>query len=314
MSHNIFMSSVKKYIQDFLEHLEVEKNRSHRTEVNYKHYLDRFVAFAEENGHPNLTPSQINLELVKKFRLHLNRLQTDKGENLKLSTQSYHIIALRAFLKYLSKQDIKTLAAEKIELAKTPQRTVDFLEAEEVAELFAAVPKTSKLQDLRDQAIMETLYSTGLRVSELATLTKEKINLERGEFMVRGKGDKPRLVFLSPEATEAINAYIKKRTDNNEFVFISHGVNNNGLNLTPRSVQRIIAKYATKAGIVKKVTPHTLRHSYATDLLINGADIRSVQALLGHSSITTTQIYTHVTNRQLKEVHQAFHSKRGKKN
>lgn len=297
-------------MQDFLDYLEVEKNRSPKTLENYDHYLQRFIEFAIEAGHPSLTPAGIDLPLVRKFRLYLNRVTDNQGEPLKLSTQNYHIIALRAFLKFLAKQDVKTLSAEKIELGKTPQRTVDFLEIDEVDRLFDAVPKTNKPQDLRDIAILETLFSTGLRVSELCALTRDKINLDRGEFMVRGKGNKPRIVFLSPDAKAAISLYLKTRKDNNEFVFISHGINSNEAGLTSRSVERILQKFATKAGLVKKVTPHTLRHSYATDLLINGADIRSVQALLGHSSITTTQVYTHITNRQLGEVHKAFHGKR----
>lgn len=306
------MATFKDYIQDFLDYLEVEKNRSPKTLENYDHYLRRFNEFAIESGRSSLTPASIDLPLVRKFRLYLNRITDAKGEPLKLSTQNYHIIALRAFLKFLAKQDIKTLSAEKIELGKTPQRTVDFLEIDELERLFAAVPKDNQLQHLRDEAILHTLFSTGLRVSELCSLTRDKINLDRGEFMVRGKGNKPRIVFLSPDAKAAIALYLKTRTDNNEFVFISHGINSNENSLTPRSIQRIIQKYSTKAGLVKKVTPHTLRHSYATDLLINGADIRSVQALLGHSSITTTQVYTHITNRQLGEVHRSFHDKRKK--
>lgn len=305
------MAALKTHIQDFLDYLEIEKNRSPRTLVNYKHYLDRFMNFAKGSALPNITPGQITLPIVKKYRLHLNRYQDSyTGEGLKLSTQNYHLIALRAFLKYLSRTDIKTLAAEKIELPKIPARTVDFLEIDELDRLFDAIPKDNKTQSLRDYAILQTLFSTGLRVSELTGLTKGKINLNRGEFMVRGKGDKPRIVFLSHESKSALQRYLKKRNDTSEFIFISHGSNKGEEGLTPRTVQRIIQKYAVMAGIVKKVTPHTLRHSYATDLLINGADIRSVQAMLGHSSITTTQVYTHITNRQLKDVHRAFHSKR----
>lgn len=306
------MVIVKTLISEFRDYLEIEKNRSDKTLENYDHYLNRFLEFAIEQGHTNLVAGQITLPLVRKYRQYLSRYIDERGENLKPITQTYHVIALRAFLKFLAKSDIKSLPAEKIELGKTPQRTVDFLETDELIALFKAVPHTQKLQDLRDYAILQTLFSTGLRVSELASLTRDKINLTRGEFMVRGKGDKPRLVYLSEEAKAAIAQYLKKRTDNNEYVFISHGINSTAQNLTPRSIQRLIAKYATIAGIVKKVTPHVLRHSYATDLLINGADIRSVQALLGHSSITTTQVYTHVTNRQLKEVHQAFHDRKRK--
>ena len=312
MSYNIIgmATSLKTYLTDFLDHMEIEKNRSTRTLENYDHYLNRFIEFAKHEGYATLSPSQITLPLVRKYRQYLNRFTDTSGEPLKLSTQNYHLIALRAFLKFLAKTDVKSLPAEKIELPKTPQRTVDFLEAYEVEQLFDAVPKDNELQHLRDEAILHTLFSTGLRVSELASLTQDKINLNRGEFMVRGKGNKPRVVFLSPDAKASVARYLNKRKDNNEFVFISHGLNTNAQHLTSRSVQRIIQKYTAKAGIVKKVTPHTLRHSYATDLLINGADIRSVQALLGHSSITTTQVYTHITNRQLREVHQAFHARR----
>lgn len=300
----------KNYINDFLDYMEIEKNRSQRTLNNYHHYLMRFLEFAKRAGKQNLSPAQIDLPLVRKYRQWLNRYKDASGKSLKLVTQNYHIIALRAFLKFLARNDVKSLPAEKIELPKTPPRSVDFLEIYELDRLFEAVPKDNKLQHLRDYAILQTLFSTGLRVSELTALKKEKINLQRGEFMVRGKGDKPRIVFMSDEAKTTLRRYLEKRKDNNEYVFISHGINSNAKFLTPRSVQRIIQKYATKAGIVKKVTPHTLRHSYATDLLINGADIRSVQALLGHSSITTTQVYTHITNRQLKDVHRAFHSRR----
>ncbi len=301
---------IKQNIIDFLDYMEIEKNRSQRTLDNYHHYLTRFLEFARRADRPNLSPAQITLPLVRQYRQYLNRLRDNKGKQLKLATQNYHIIALRAFLKFLAKSDIKTLVAEKIELPKTPARTVDFLELYELDQLFDAVPKDDKLQSLRDYAILQVLFSTGLRVSELTNLTRGKINLQRGEFMVRGKGDKPRIVFLSDEAKASLRRYLDKRKDNNEFVFLSHGTNKNEEGLTPRSVQRAIQKYSTKAGIVKKVTPHTLRHSYATDLLINGADIRSVQALLGHSSITTTQVYTHITNRQLKDVHRAFHGQR----
>ncbi|MEZ4210302.1 MAG: tyrosine-type recombinase/integrase [Patescibacteria group bacterium] len=304
------MATVKTHIQDFLDYLEIERNRSNKTLENYNHYLSRFLEFAIEEGHSGLTPIQIDLPLVHKYRKFLNRYVDEHGNELKPVTQNYHIIALRAFLKFLAKDDIKSLAPEKVELAKTPQRIVDYLEANEVHDLFNAVPQTNTLQDLRDTAILHTLYSTGLRVSELVNLTKEKINLKRGEFSVRGKGQKPRIVFLSNDAKLHLANYLNKRRDDNEHVFISHGTTETYKPITPRTVQRIIQKYATLAGIVKQVTPHTLRHSYATDLLINGADIRSVQSLLGHSSITTTQVYTHITNKQLKEVHTAFHGRR----
>jgi len=249
-------------------------------------------------------------------------MKDSTGENLKLITQNYHVIALRAFLKYLAKQDIETLAAEKLELPKTPSRQVQFLEPDEIKRLFEAVAsETDTLTRLRDLAILELLFSTGLRVSELAGLTKRSVNVDKDEFSVRGKGDKIRVAFLSAEAKTALKEYLKARRDTSPALFIPHRQKKsvekqidemdeekaNGL--TARSIQRIVKKYARAAGITKDISPHTLRHSFATDLLINGADLRSVQEMLGHSSITTTQIYTHVTNKQLKEIHKKFHSK-----
>jgi site-specific recombinase XerD len=253
---------------------------------------------------------KISLELVKKYRLWLNRAEGSK--ELKKITQNYHLIVLRAFLKFLAKNDIKTLPPEKIELAKIPERQVNFLEAEEIEQLLNF--KTSdSLRRLRDKAILELLFSTGLRVSELANLKRADINLKKDEFSVRGKGGKIRPIFTSARAREAIKSYLDRRADPETALFVSIPKNKAALTpLTPRSIERMIKKYAIRAGITKKITPHTLRHSFATDLLMNGADIRSVQAMLGHSSITTTQIYTHITDRQLREVHQAFHGKRRK--
>lgn len=316
-------------VRQFLEHVEVEKGKSKKTVENYSHYLARFLEFIEggavvsqaEGGElagekacegVGVEPKDIDMDLVHRYRLYLNRLDY-RGEPLKKKTQNYHIIALRAFLKYLAKRDIKSLAPEKVELAKQEDRQVDFLEVAELRALFAAVD-VSTVRGLRDKAIMETLFSTGLRVSELTGLEKDQVNLETGEFSVRGKGGKVRVVFISPEAREAINAYLTKRTDTSSALFVRHNekqfLNLELGGLTPRSVQRIVEFYARKAGIVKTVTPHVLRHSYATDLLQNGADIRSVQELLGHANIQTTQIYTHVTNKQLKEVFRAFHARR----
>jgi len=304
------MTTLTHLIDDFLDHLEIEKNRSQHTLENYAHYLGRFAEFSETELGKNIKPSQINLPLVRKYRLFLNRLKDDSGKSLKNITQNYHIIALRAFLKFLSKQDIKSLPAEKIELSKTTQRHINFLELEELNRIFEAIPKNNKIENLRDLTILMVLFSTGLRVSELTNLTRKNIDLKRGEFMVRGKGDKPRVVFLSQEASKLLNMYFTRRTDNNESAFIAHGGPSKHTILSSRSIQRIVEKYTKKAGIVKKVTPHIIRHSFATDLLINGADIRSVQAMLGHSSITTTQIYTHITDKQLKEVHQSFHNRK----
>ena len=310
---------LNRLITDFLEYLEVEKNKSQLTIQNYDHYLRRFADWGKKNGVTK--PEQITLDKIRKYRLFLHRLKNRKGDYLKQNTQNYHVIALRAFLKYLAKRDIKTLAAEKIELAKDPKRQVEFLDAEEVGRLLeTSDTKTEK--GLRDRAILELLFSTGLRVGELVKLTRDQLNLERGEFAVRGKGDKVRVVFLSASTIYWLKEYFKKRQDlsprrrGSKAVFVAvrgeKDITKKAKNLTSRSIQRIVRENALKAGIVKKVTPHTLRHSFATDLLINGADIRSVQALLGHANITTTQVYTHVTDKQLREVHQAFHGKRKK--
>ncbi len=310
--------NLETLINEFLEYCEIERGHSELTIRNYEHYLLRFLEFVQKEKHKeNIRVTEITQDLVRKYRLYLNRIDTDAGENLKKITQNYHIIALRAFLKYLARRDISCLAAEKLELADATRKSFTFLEITEIEELLRAPEKNPNKDSqitLRDKAILETLFSTGLRVSELTSLDIDSINMERGEFMVRGKGDKERLVFLSGSAKDAINDYLKVRKDDFKPLFIHYGGLNedeeNGeyMRLTPRSVQRIIKKYAKLAGIVKDVTPHVLRHSFATDLLINGADIRSVQDMLGHSSITTTQIYTHITNKQLREVHKAFHS------
>ena len=309
------IDKIKNLKTEFLEYLEIEKNRSQLTIRNYDHYLDRFLDWAMVRS-----PEDITSDLVKKFRLYLNRYKDDKGRNLKKVTQDYYVIALRGFLKYLAKQDIKTLASEKIELGKSEEREVEFLEAEEVKRLLESAGNEN-FRSLRDKAILELLFSTGLRVSELSNLNRDSVNLKSGEFSVRGKGGKIRLVFISDSAKNAIIDYIKKRKDIDPSLFVNirklksskaSDKHTCSLRLTPRSIQRIVKKYAIKAGIVKKVTPHTLRHSFATDLLMNGADIRSVQSMLGHSSITTTQIYTHITNRHLKDIHKKFHSKNSK--
>jgi len=313
------MANVSELIDDFLEYCEIEKNHSELTIRNYDHYLARFLDFAERGRSKGLRPEQITSELVRKYRLHLNRLNTQLGGNLAKITQNYHIIALRAFLKYLAKRDIKTLAAEKVELGDIKRKQIEFLEVSEVEDLLNSpekYPSKKEAVTLRDSAILETLFSTGLRISELTGLDQDQINLGRGEFNVRGKGGKDRVVFLSDSASKKIKDYLDKRTDNAKPLFIHFSGIKDGLDdgeymrLTPRSIQRIVARYAKLAGITKKVTPHMLRHSFATDLLINGADIRSVQAMLGHSSITTTQIYTHITNTHLREIHKKFHNQR----
>ncbi len=310
------MSSLKELIARFLEHCEIEKNQSLKTVDNYGRYLRRFSDFAGD-----ISVAKITLPLVQKYRLHLNRVSDDKGRTLSKKTQNYHIIALRAFLKYLIKNDIATLAPEKIELAKIPERTVEFLTSDEVRRLFAAITESGNQQKnpnknvLRDLAILETLYSTGLRVSELAALNRTQVDLKSREFMVRGKGRKPRIVFLSQAAVDRIEAYLKNRKDAFDPLFINAGAGraDNDITkgekrrLTTVSIEALVRKYAMLASITKKATPHTLRHSFATDLLQNGADIRAVQEMLGHASITTTQIYTHLTNKRLREVHEKYH-------
>lgn len=304
-------------INNFLEYLEVEKGLSLITIKNYNFYLRRFAGFAKEVG--VTAPAKISKELVHKYRLWLNRLKNNgKDEGLKKNTQNYHLIALRGFLKYLVKNDIKSLGPEKVELAKQEQRQVDFLEGSDLERMLQA-PFKIKLPEIisqRDKAILELFFATGLRVSELCKLKIENVNLKKDEFTVRGKGSKLRVVFLSDSAKRAIEEYLKSRFDINPYLFTSHDQAAGGRaeqsSLTPRSVQRLVQKYAKTAGITKQVTPHTLRHSYATDLLINGADIRSVQAMLGHASITTTQVYTHITDQQLRDVHKAFHGRRRK--
>ena len=283
------MTSVEKLKKEFLEYLEIEKGRSLKTMENYDRYLKRFFAFAKIGEAEDITE-----EIVRKFRMDLNRA------NLNKPTQNYHVIALRMFLKYLAKRNVESLDAGKIELAKLPERELDLLDIADLERLLIS-PGLASPNGLRDRAILEFFFSTGLRISELCNLKIDDINLKRGEFSVRGKGGKVRVVFVSDRARKAVSAYLEKRGDvDNEFLFA----------MTPRSIQRMIKRCATKAGITKKVTPHVLRHAFATDLLQNGADLRSVQVMLGHANISTTQIYTHFTDKQLKEVHRAFHGKR----
>ena len=304
-----------KLKNQFLDYLEIERGRSAKTIANYRAYLDRFLTWAKISR-----PEKISEELVSRFRLFLNRYQSPSGKGLKKATQNYYIIALRSFLKYLSKKNIASLQAEKIEIGKTTRPEIEFLESEEIKRIIEAA-EGKGLKSLRDRAILELLFSSGLRVSELTDLNRDKIDLKNQEFSVRGKGDKIRLVFISDSAKSALERYLEKRTDIDPAAFIRDvkGLERfsskktsspDSLRLTPRSIQRIVKYYAAKAGIIKDVHPHTFRHSFATDLLSNGADIRSVQIMLGHSSITTTQIYTHITNPRLKEIHKNFHSKK----
>lgn len=303
--------------KQFLEYLEIEKGRSRKTVENYRHYLDRFLDFAKISD-----PAEITEDLIRSFRVYLSRYEDGKTKKgLKKLTQNYYIIALRSFLKYLAKKNVDTLQAEKVEIGKVSKKEVEFLEIDEVERILQAA-SGADFKSLRDRAILELLFSSGLRVSELTNMNRDRLDLKKQEFTVRGKGDKLRLVFVSDSARKALEKYLEKRTDLDPSVFIrdvkalkkfNKEKDSKDLRLTPRSVQRIIKFYAAKAGIIKDVHPHTLRHSFATDLLVNGADIRSVQAMLGHSSITTTQIYTHITNAQLKDVHKAFHGRRRKK-
>lgn len=293
---------------DFLEHLEIEQNRSQNTIANYDHYLTRLEDFAGD-----IEVSDINVELVRKWRLWLNRLATGNNNELSKTTQNYHLIALRSFLKYCAKRDIASLSPDKIELARTRRPQVTFLNEDELKRIFEQ-PDVANEGGIRDRAILELLFSSGLRVSELVGLNKDSINLNRREFMVRGKGQKDRPIFISEEAANWVSKYLELRSDNSKPLFIRYSgskkvdLSGNFHRLTVRSVQRLVAKYALMAGITKHVSPHTLRHSFATDLLMNGADLRSVQAMLGHSNIATTQIYTHVTDPHLKAVHEKFHS------
>ena len=310
------VADLKSLKTQFLEYIEIEKGRSVKTVENYDRYLKRFLDYAKVS-----TPGKITEQMVREFRIALNRSGGVSG-TMKKNTQNYHLIALRAFLKFLRKRDIESLNPERIELAKVGGRDLDLITADELNRIMKA-PTGDELPALRDRAILELLFSTGLRVSELCSL-KSDIDLTRDEFSVRGKGDKVRVVFLSPSAKKAVSEYLKKRGDMSEALFVSYGrgggksargrsaLGGDLPRLTPRSIERFVKQYAIKAGITRKVTPHVIRHSFATDLLENGADLRSVQALLGHANIATTQVYTHVTDKHLRDVHQAFHGKRRK--
>lgn len=297
-------------LADFLEHLEVEGGRSPRTIENYKLYLERFIDFAGD-----IAVAKITSETIRKYRLWLNRYKnSNTGEELLLITQNYHLIALRGLLTYLSQRDISSLAADKITLPKTVRKQVTFLHYDEVVRLIEQITLDNE-PGLRDRAIIELLFSSGLRVSELVSLNRDHINLARREFMVRGKGQKDRPVFVSMSAAEHVKNYLDARSDSLPALFISYSrrlakpsISGDYRRLSARSIQRMVSHYARLAGITKHVSPHTMRHSFATDLLMNGADLRAVQSMLGHSNIATTQIYTHVTDQHLKDVHERFHS------
>lgn len=305
---------VSELIGDFLEHIEIELGRSLNTVRNYELYLNRFLELASEDLDHDLRPEEITPELLRKYRLRLNRIEDEHGHHLTPATQAYYLIALRGFLKYLAKRGIKSLDPVLIELPKTHRPQVTFLHVDEIERMLDEIDLDTE-SGLRDRAIIELLFSSGLRVSELCNLNISDINLDRREFVVRGKGSKDRPIFIDESAASRVKDYLCTRHDQLPALFINNSKNQgtvsqdgNFRRLTPRSVQRIIEKYTRLAGITKHVTPHTLRHSFATDLLMNGADLRSVQSLLGHSDISTTQIYTHITDTHLKEVHDKFHS------
>ena len=300
--------------REFLEHVEIEKGNSLKTVNNYDHYLSRFFEFAKITE-----PKEINDDKIREFRLFLNRqpgmkTRGQQSGTLKKNTQNYHLIAIRSFLKYLMKREVTSLSPDRIDLAKIKERSLDLISSDELTRLLNA-PDRKDVKDkelpkvLRDKAILELFFSTGLRLSELCSLDRD-LDLLKDEFSIRGKGEKVRVVFLSDSAKDAIREYLKNRKDLDEPLFIQYSSNGAKSNrLTPRSIERIVKYYAIKAGISKKVTPHIIRHSFATDLLSNGADIRSVQMMLGHANIATTQIYTHITDKQLRDVHKKFHSK-----
>lgn len=296
---------LEQTVRKFLEYCEVGKGHSVLTIRNYQHYLNRLLQFCEQESINEV--EDVNLDLIHKYRLGLNRIQQANGQPLGKQTQNYHLIALRAMLKYCAKNDIQTLPAEKIELADTPEREISILEESELQRLLEAPTKW------RDKAILNLLFSTGLRLSELAGLNREDVNLETGEFSVKGKGGKIRVVFLSDAARDILRQYLKNRGDGDSALFTREtnrkDLARQEMRLSVRQIERVVTAAAKKAGIVKPVHVHTLRHQFASDLLRGGADLRSVQTMLGHSSVTTTQIYTHITNPQLKEVHRRFHGK-----
>jgi site-specific recombinase XerD len=303
--------ALPELINQFLEYLEIEKNCSKLTIRDYRHYLDVFNEWFDTTL-PGKSLKDLDLQTIRKYRVFLANRVDSKNMTLKRVTQNYYVIALRSFLRFLIKNDYQTLEPSKIDLPKTESRSLKFLEKEQVDRLVTSVD-TSNEEGLRDRAILELLFSTGLRVSELAKLNHEQVNIERKEFGVIGKGGRARLVFVSDRASDWIKRYMNERKDVFKPLFIRYSgkiMEENGgekMRLTVRSVERIVKKYVRKARIPVDATVHTLRHSFATDLLTNGADIRSVQEMLGHKNIATTQIYTHITNRQLHDVHRHFH-------
>lgn len=303
------MTTVETLKRQFLEYLEIERGLSLKTITNYDRYLTRFFDLAKITAVADITE-----ETIRSFRLTLNRapgmkIRGQSATTLKKNTQNYYLIALRVFLKYLRKKSITALTPDAIELAKIHERHLDLISTDELERLLNA-PDGTDLRSYRDKALLALFFSTGLRLSELCSLNRD-LDLSKDEFSIRGKGEKVRVVFLSPAAKDAIKTYLAKRKDTDEPLFtqLSHNKNESA-RLTPRSIERIVKQYAIKAGISKKVTPHIIRHSFATDLLSNGADIRSVQMMLGHANIATTQVYTHITDKQLRDVHKKFHSQK----
>jgi site-specific recombinase XerD len=312
---NVENNDLKVLGSDFLDYLLIEKSLSPLTIRDYRHYLDRFISWLESITH-SLQAENIDLDLIMKYRVYLANFKTPKGIAIKKITQNYHVICLRSFLRYLvTRRDINTLNPDKIELPKSEGRIVSFLNSDQLTRLLNC-PQISDEIGLRDRAILELLFSTGLRVSELTRLNKDQLNFETKEFGVKGKGNKVRVVFLSDTATEWIKRYLTVRKDSFKPLFIrysrerSEEKQGEKMRLSPRSIQLIVKKYSKKAGLPFDAHPHTLRHSFATDLLIQGADLRSVQEMLGHESIRTTQVYTHVTNKHLKEVYRKYHSRK----
>jgi len=303
--------NLDQLVQQYLEYLEIEKNSSKLTIRNYKFYLLRFTSWFHEQ-YPDKDTLDVTTDVVRKYRVYLSNVVDRHGSPLARVTQSYHVIALRSFLRYLIRNDHETLAPEKIDLPKGESKSLKFLEKNHLDQLFDCIDVSDE-KGLRDRAMLELLFSTGLRVSELVKLNRDSINFDTHEFGVIGKGGRARIVFLSDSAAHWVDRYISNREDDFKPLFrrYAKGVliadGGEKMRLTTRSVQRIVEKYIRKARIPIKATPHTMRHSFATDLLSNGADLRSVQEMLGHKNISTTQIYTHVTNPQLKQVHRKFH-------
>lgn len=305
---------LNQLINDFLEYLEIEKNVSKLTIRNYRHYLNRFLGFLTGQSSTPPTIGSIHTEKIRQYRLYLSRFSDEHNLTLKRVTQNYHLIALRSFLKFLARKGQKALAPETIELGKAESHSIKFLEREQIERLLN-MPEISTPQGLRDKAILEVLFSTGLRVSELVNLNRDQVNFDRREFGVIGKGRRPRVVFLSENAADWLKRYLEKREDTGKPLFVRYSgkkplegdKTGESLRLTARSVQRLVEKYVKKARLPIKITPHGLRHSFATDLLTGGADLRAIQELLGHKNVSTTQIYTHITNPQLKEIHERFH-------